>query len=298
MGGMDDAVLRVGVVGAGPWAQRVHAPGLRAHPGFRLTSVWARRPETAQALSDEHGAEPAEDFEGLLYAVDAVAFAVPPAVQGRLAPQAARAGKHLILEKPLAADVDTAQAVVDAVDDAGVTALMMLTRRFAPEVREWITELDQVGGWTGGSGRWLAGGLLGGDYAASAWRQEEGTLLDVGPHAIDLLDAALGGIEVVRGAHRDGEDLWHLMLGHAGGATSTLAMSLRIPVQPAVVEFAVYGENGHRQLVGRRTAAHECYALLLDEFLDSVRNRRTAHTCDARRGLHLQRVLAEIQRSL
>ena len=284
--------LRIGVVGAGPWANRVHAPGLDAHPGTHLTAVWARRKEAAEAVAEPYGAEVVDGFDELLSKVDAVAFAVPPAVQAELAPQAAEEGKHLILEKPLAADLAGAQAVVDAAEKSGVAGLMMLTRRFAPEVRAWLAGLDGV---RGGIGRWLAGALLSGDYAASEWRQKEGALIDAGPHAIDLLDAALGRIEAVHYARLDPDDLWTVVLGHAGGATSTLTLSLRVPVQPALVEFSVYGDRGHTQLSGRRTAAHECYAVLLDEFLELVRGGRTEHPCDLRRGLHLQQVLADVQ---
>ncbi|GAA2817831.1 Gfo/Idh/MocA family oxidoreductase [Saccharopolyspora taberi] len=270
----------------------MHAPGLDAHPGTRLAAVWARRRDAAEALAEPYGAEVAGGFDELLSDVDAVAFAVPPAVQAELAPKAARAGKHLIMEKPLAADLARAQAVVDAAEESGVAGLLMLTRRFAPEVRAWLAGLDGV---RGGIGRWLAGALLAGDYAASEWRQKEGALIDAGPHAIDLLDAALGQIERVHYARLDPDDLWTVVFGHAGGATSTLTVSLRVPVQPALVEFSVYGENGHTQLAGRRTAAHECYSVLLDEFLELIRDGRTEHPCDLRRGLHIQRILAEVQ---
>ncbi|GAA0541767.1 Gfo/Idh/MocA family oxidoreductase [Saccharopolyspora spinosporotrichia] len=285
--------LRVGVVGAGPWAGRVHAPGLEAHPGTRLAAVWSRRREAAEELAGSRDVLVATGFDELLASVDAVAFAVPPDVQAKLAPVAARAGKHLILEKPLATDLAGAQAVADAAQESGVAAVMMLTRRFAPEVRSWLAGLDGV---RGGAGRWLAGALLSGDYAASRWRQEEGALVDAGPHAIDLLDAALGRIEQVHYASRDAaNDLWHVVFGHEGGATSTLTLSLRVPVQPALVDISVYGENGHTQLSGRRTAAQDCYAVLLDEFLELVREGKTEHVCDVRRGLHLQRVLADVQ---
>ncbi|KAA5835934.1 Gfo/Idh/MocA family oxidoreductase [Saccharopolyspora hirsuta] len=287
--------LRVGVIGAGPWAHRVHAPGLAAHRGTRLAAVWARRSEAAEALAEAHGAEAVGSFEELLDSVDAVAFAVPPAVQAELAPRAARAGKHLVLEKPLADDPAGAEAIVEAVTGAGVAALMMLTRRFDPEVQRWLAGLPELGTLQGATGRWLAGGLLAGDYAASAWRQQDdGALIDAGPHAIDLLDAALGDIEEVHFADRGADGLWQLVFGHEGGTTSTLALSLRMPVQPSLVDFAVYGEHGCAPLTGRRTAARECYAQLLDNLLVMIREKRVDHPCGVHRGLHLQRVLADV----
>ena len=84
MAGMGDAV-RVGIVGAGPWARRVHGPGLFDHEGTRLAAVWARRPDAAKELAEPYGADVVDGFEQLLESVDAVAFAVPPAVQAELA---------------------------------------------------------------------------------------------------------------------------------------------------------------------------------------------------------------------
>lgn len=144
-----------------------------------------------------------------------------------------------------------------------------------------------------------AGGLLAGDYAGSEWRQQqEGALIDAGPHAIDLLDVALGEIEQVHYAHRSRDDLWQLVFGHAGGATSTLTLSLRMPVQPSVVDFAVYGEHGHAPLAGRRTAARDCYARMLDDLLTMIREERSEHPCDVHRGLHLQQILADAQQAI
>ncbi|GAA0606384.1 Gfo/Idh/MocA family oxidoreductase [Kutzneria viridogrisea] len=290
--------LRVGLIGAGPWAHAVHAPGLTDHPGTLLTSVWARRPEAAKELADQHGVAVAASPEALLDEVDAVAFAVPPSVQAQYAVQAAKAGKHLLLEKPLGGDVDQARRVAEAVGEAGVAALVMLTLHFAPETTDWLAELDRLGGWAGGSAKWLSGALLGGPYSGSSWRHEQGALADIGPHALDLLDSALGRITEVIGAHHGGSDLWHLLLAHETGATSTASLSLRLPMRPTVVEFTVYGEHGHRALGGKNTPAQECYTALLDDFVAMVHSGVRKHACDAQRGLHLQLVLDQALRKI
>ena len=295
--------LRVGLIGAGPWARRVHAPGLADHPGIRLTSVWSRRADAARDLAHAHGAQPAADLGELIGNVDAVSFAVPPSVQAELAGQAVAARRHVILEKPLASTVDEAERLAGAIADAGVVGLVVLTRRFAPETASWLDEVDRVGGWSGGSARWLSGALLGDTYGGSAWRQAEGALADIGPHVLDLLDAALGPItEVLAASHRPEHDLWHVLLGHADGATSTAALALRIPLGPVLgptaVEFAVYGEHGMRTLPGRATPALDCYTCLLDDFVAMVDCGKTDHACDAQRGLHLQRVMDAIQRKI
>lgn len=286
--------LRVGLVGAGPWARRVHAPAIADHPGTRLSAVWARRRAAAEEVAGPHGAQVVDSPDELLTGdlVDAVAFAVPPDVQAELAIRAAQAGRHLILEKPVAATLADARRLADAVEQAGVASLVVLTRRFAPETRAWLEELRRLEGWTGGSARWLSGALLGGDYSASEWRHRDGgALLDVGPHAVDLLDTALGPITEVLAAHRSPRDLWHLVLGHFGGAVSTVVLSGRLPVRPTIVEFSVYGEHGYRSLSGRDTPPLECFTNLLDDFVAMVVSGTTTHPCDVRRGLHLQWVL-------
>ncbi|GDY30716.1 Gfo/Idh/MocA family protein [Gandjariella thermophila] len=289
--------LRVGLVGAGPWARTVHAPSIADHPGTRLAAVWARRRSAAEELAGAHGAEVADDLDELVSTVDAVAFAVPPDVQAELATEAAAAGRHVLLEKPIAATVDGAVRLAGTVADRGVASLVGLVRRFAPETQRWLEELARLGSWVGGGARWLNGALLDGPYSASPWRRRHGALVDVGPHALDLLDAALGEITEVLAAHRSPEDLWHLVLGHAGGATSTVTLSLRLPLRPPVAELFVYGEHGHRALGGWNTPPRECFTALLDDFVAMVASGTTTHPCDVRRGLHLQHLLHAARRA-
>ena len=284
--------LRVGLVGAGPWGRDVHAPGLVAHPGTELTAVWTRRPEAAQELARRHGATAAATFEELLSEVDAVAFAVPPAVQEDLAVRAARAGRHLIVEKPIASTVDGALRLADAVREADVVALVMLTLRYAPETVAWLERVRATGGWSGAGARWLSGAFLGERYGGSPWRQAAGALLDVGPHVIDLLDAALGPVSDVVAARGAETGLWQLMLAHEGGAISTATVSASLPVDPTVVELHVYGEHGVLPLAARQTPRTECYRAMLDDVVELVRTGRREHPCDLRRGLHLQRVIS------
>jgi predicted dehydrogenase len=253
--------------------------------------VYSRRAGAAAELAEQHGAQVAADPAELIAQVDAVAFAVPPAVQAKFALLAAKAGKHLILEKPIAGNADEARRLADAVADAGVASLVMLTRRFAPETIEWLASARQRGDWIGGDARWYAGALLAGQYAGSAWRQEQGALMDVGPHVLDLLDAALGRITDVLAAHRSPADLWHLVLAHESGATSTTSMSLRLPINPPVVETSIYGEHGLLMLTGRNSSSASCFAALLDDLLTMIATGITQHACDVRRGAHLQRII-------
>lgn len=290
--------LRVGLVGGGPWAWRVHGPALAAHPDVELAAVWTRRPDAARELAAEFGGHPYADVDALFADVDAVAFAVPPQVQGGLAVRAAAAGCHLICEKPLAGSVEDAEAVVAAVDRAGVHSSIMLTLRHDPAVRSWLAGLSsaQPGVDTLGSARWLSGSMLGGPYAGSSWRAEWGALLDIGPHVIDLLDAALGPVTAIGWAHREDPDLWRFGLTHDGGAHSTVTLSLRLPVDPSEIEFTVFGATGRHRLAQRPVDAPACFTRLLDELVAAVRACGPAPVLDADRGLHLQRIVEAVRR--
>lgn len=302
--------MRIGLAGAGPWARQTHAPALAAHPAVDFAGVWAR----GRGNADAFGVRVFDQFGDLLEHVDAVAFAVPPRVQAELAVVAARAGRHLILEKPLADSVERATQVAEAVAAARVTSVMVLTRRFAPETREFLRRARQ-GEWSGASAVWLSGALLGGAYATSQWRRELGALSDIGPHLIDLVEAALGPVVGVRSAHVEaGTGTWTVGLRHARpgalGTTdlhpaelasaheelaSTLTMSQYTPVTPTLTRLTLHGRSGVAELEGRATGPVDCYRVLLEEFLGAVA-AGAEHPCSARHGLHLLRVAEQARR--
>jgi predicted dehydrogenase len=268
---------------------------LAHHDRFELVGVWTRRPEAATEIAAANGAAPFTDVDELIDAADVVVLAVPPAVQPELAATAIKAGKHLVLEKPLADSVERAEQLAADVSAAGVASVMFLTFRFAAETRQWLADIEAAGPWAGGNARWLSGALLGGEFAGSAWRQDGGALLDVGPHVFDLLDAALGPIVDVRAATFQEPDLWHVIFDHDGGAASAATLSMRLPIEPSVLEFDVFGDPGQRVLAARQTPAEDCLTVLLDELAAMIRSGATTHPCDVHRGAHLQRVIAEVQ---
>ena len=285
--------LRVGLIGAGPWASMVHAPLLSAG-STQLVGVWARRPDAAHELARQHGAAAYDRFEALLDDVEAVAFAVPPQVQAELAPVAARAGKALLLEKPLAADLPAAQRFTDEVTAAGVVTQLLLTWRYAAAVRDFLAAVPALGP-NSGRGCFLGPGLLGGPFA-TPWRLAEGGLLDLGPHVVDLLDAALGTVVGVR-AHR-GVDGWvGLLLEHDTGAVSEASLSGRVGVDVTVAGEQVYGAEGALAVDCTAAVDVQAFRTAREEFVTAVRSG-IPHSLDVRRGLHLQQVLHQAQQSL
>src|SRR3954471_12939570 len=107
--------MRFGVVGTGFWAREIHATSLAEHPDAELVGVWGRDLTKAKALGAQFDVQGYDDLDALLAQVDAVSFSLPPDVQVPLAIRAAEAGKHLLLEKPIALTVEDADRLVAAV---------------------------------------------------------------------------------------------------------------------------------------------------------------------------------------
>jgi predicted dehydrogenase len=288
---------RFGLVGTGYWAREVHARGVVGHPDADLVAVWGRDADKAADLAGEHDAEGFTDFDAMLESVDALAFAVPPDVQAPLAVRAARAGKHLLLEKPVALDAATADEVASAVVSAGVASVVFFTERFVPERERWLQGLAALG-CLGGRADWLAS-LRTPDnpFAGSPWRQESGALWDVGPHALSVLVPVLGPVTAVAGA-RGQEDLVHLVLTHESGATSTAHLSLTMPPDATRSGLSFYDTTGWHERPDVESDPVEVHTGAVGELLEMVRDGRTEHRCDAAFGAEVVRVLGQAQQLL
>ena len=288
-------MIRVGLVGAGPWAGMFTAPLLTASPDLSLAAVWARRPEAAAQLARDHGGSPADSFEDLLDRCDAVAFNVPPDVQASFAVRAAAAGKHLLLEKPLAFTVADAEAVADAADAAGVATHLMLTYRFTDPVRAFLEEVSRSRIAYFRSA-WIGGGALGGPFA-TPWRREPGAVLfDLGPHTFDLAELAAGPIRELRAAEAGG--VLSVSTLHESGAVGQIAISATTPDVDGRLEADAVTDAGRTTLAD--PSPHDPAALLraiADSFVGAV-NGDAADAPDVHTGVHLQRLIAAVEESL
>jgi predicted dehydrogenase len=290
-------MLRIGVLGTGYWAGKTHAAAIAAHPNAELVGVWGRDPGKAAAVAGRHGARAFADLDDLLDAVDAVSVAVPPDVQAELAVRAAGAGRHLLLDKPLALSLDGARRVADAAAAAGVASLVFFTARFFPEVAAWLDGLRRTGDWQGGHGAWLASiDEPGNPYRDSAWRRAHGALWDVGPHALGLILPALGAVERVTAAGGPGDTV-HLALGHRGGGSSTLSLSLTVPPAAATMALEVYGPSGRSAMPRGDASAVAAFGEAIGQLARSVATG-TPHPCDVGFGRDVVAVLDATQRSL
>ncbi|MEU6776764.1 Gfo/Idh/MocA family oxidoreductase [Streptomyces sp. NPDC046759] len=290
--------MRIGLLGTGPWARAAYAPALAGHPGAQFAGVWGRRPGAATQLAEQYGVPAYGDVDALLADVDAVAVALPPSVQAELAVRAARAGRHLLLDKPLAVSVAEGRAVVDAVERAGVASVVFFTARFQKEPDAWIEEQAAVAGWFTARAQWL-GAVFTSDspFAASPWRREKGALWDVGPHALSVLLPVLGDVRQVVAAAHGPADTVHLVLDHATGASSTLTLSLTAPPAAAGADVELRGEAGVASMPGSSEGAIPALTRATDALLAAARRGRP-HACDAAFGLRVTEILATAEARL
>ncbi|GAB2757907.1 Gfo/Idh/MocA family protein [Streptomyces bullii] len=290
--------MRIGLLGTGPWARAAHAPALSLHEELDFAGVWGRRPDAARDLAARHGVRAYDDVDALLSDVDAVAVALPPDVQAGLAARAARAGCHLLLDKPLAPTVEQGRSVVEAVRESAVASVVFFTARFQPEPEAWIAEQAAVRGWFTARAQWL-GAVFTGDspFAASPWRREKGALWDVGPHALSVLLPVLGDARRVTAAAHGPGDTVHLVLDHVGGASSTLTLSLTAPPAAAGAAVELRGEAGVAVLPDSSEGAVPALVRAAGALLTAARTGRP-HPCDAAFALRVTEILATAEAAL
>lgn len=287
---------RFGLCGTAFWAENVHLPGLAACAGLTLAGVWGRTPDRTEALAAQAGIRAYDSFDAMLDDVDAVSFAVPPAVQADLAPRAIARGRHVLMEKPLGPDIDSALSILRALARHDVAGLCFLTRMFVPEMADFVARARALSAqW--GEAAFRSGALLAGPYAGSAWRQaEHGALWDAAPHGFSVLVSVLGPVDRVS-ARLDGDGTYSFACRHRDGGTSTFDLNLR-DAGVTLAERYRFGNGTAVDLPGlaydRKATLARAAALLVQEITgprDEARSRLML-------GLHLVCVAAAAQHSL
>lgn len=203
------------VIGCGSTAHRRHLPAWAALPGARLTAVVSRDARRREEAAARYGAARTYgDWHDVLDDPDvaAVDICVPHALHAEIAVAAARAGRHVLCEKPLATHLRAAEEMAAAARDSGVVLMPFLNMRLGGAARRAV---DLVRG--GAVGRpLLIRGVMGhgGPDATDPARRwfltaeaGGGAILDLGPHLFDLV-ACLAGQPASRlraTLRRDGE---------------------------------------------------------------------------------------------
>ena len=207
----ESAGLRVGVVGCGYWGSK-HVRALRSLDAVGTVCMIDPSQERVDSLRRSFpGLDSYAYLSQALDAIDAVVIATPPSTHKPLALEAIAAGKHVMVEKPLATSAADAREMVDAAKEQGV--VLMVGHTFEYHSAVWsLREMVQSG---------ALGDLYYLDTARlnlGLYQHDVNVLLDLAPHDISILNYVLGAQPVSvecwasRHAHRRLEDIAYLRL--------------------------------------------------------------------------------------
>jgi predicted dehydrogenase len=272
--------LRVGLLGCGGIGAR-HAGAVKAlGERMALVGCCGRDLDRTRAFAVEHGGIAYVDLDTMIDAgIDLLIATLPPYNRHGEIEHAAQRGVHLLVEKPIALDMDSATRMVDVVEASGVVAAIGFMYRFGDAVRRWRS-LD-----TGPVGLYV-GGYYCNALHAHWWRKRAlsgGQILEQAIHQVDLIRHLVGEPDRVFARyanlfHRDVpdydvEDVSAMIFGwDDGGLASLSASNIAIP-GVWHKEWAVMAER----MTGRFTSWNEA---VLTQTAGEVRNETIAGDTD------------------
>ena len=249
--------LRWGVIGAGGIADRRTIPVMMLANNAELIAVMEINMELAEKSRAKWGCKRAYDSEAALLAdpeIDAVYIASPVVLHAKQAMMAADAGKHILIEKPLAMTSEEGQKVVDYCESKGVKIAAGLMMRFGA----YVMAMKQA----------IADGKIGRPVSGFSqftcwypdmpgnWRQSKkngggGAMMDMGVHCIDLIRYVTGqNVRQVAAMHDtltfhyDVEDSSTLIMRLENGALATVQSNFNIPDEASLWRLEFFGTRG------------------------------------------------------
>lgn len=248
--------FRWGLIGCGDVARRRVARAIQEQPESELVAACRRNITALRSFCADYGiAQAYTDVDELIAddRLNAIYIATPVACHHEQAVKAARAGKHVLLEKPMALDVSECDAILSACVDGGVTLGVAYYRRFYPVIAR-MKEL-------------LADGAIGTPLSVRAatatrtltpdfegyWRVDPaqsggGPLMDLGSHRLDLFNAFFGApveahaLCATRCGDYATEDCASALFRFEGGVHGTLECFFGAGLDPD--EFSILGTKG------------------------------------------------------
>jgi predicted dehydrogenase len=198
--------VRIAIIGAGAVSDYHHVPGIRLDPRTRLVAACdASETLLAQRQNDWQLDRLTTDYREICDdpEVDAVIVATPNFTHREIALAAARAGKHIMCEKPLGLSASEVRAMYRAARDAGVVHMTAFTYRFAPSMR-YLKHLVSNGA-LGTPRHFRSQRFLDWPETSWGWRQYKklagaGDLFDMTIHRIDFGMDLLGPLARLSGA--------------------------------------------------------------------------------------------------
>ena len=128
-------MLNVGVIGVGNMGKH-HARVYSEIKGCRLAAVSDTDEARGKKIAEQHGCKYFRDYRAMLGKVDAVSIAVPTAFHKAVALECIRAGKHVLIEKPIADTVESAREIIEAARKNKVKIAVGHVERFNPGVQK------------------------------------------------------------------------------------------------------------------------------------------------------------------
>lgn len=257
-------MVNIGLLGCGRISKR-HADllGSNVIPGARLVAVCDRQSERAEAYATQFGIRAYENLEAFLAhpGMHAVAVLTPSGMHAEHAIAVARAGKHVIVEKPMALLLDDADAMIRACDAAGVRLFVVKQNRFNLPVVKLRQALD-----SGRFGKLVLGTVrvrwarsqsyYDGDNWRGTWRYDGGVLANQASHHVDLLEWCMGDVESVHArattalARIEAEDTAVATLKFRNGALGIIEATTAARPKDMEGSLSVLGEMGAVEIAG------------------------------------------------
>lgn len=220
------------------WWSDVLADAIQRSGNLKIRSCFSRSPDKRAAFAKKYGCDAAPSYEALLAdpAIDAIVNTTPNSAHLDTTRQAAAAGKHVFLDKPIANTLAEGRAITQACRDAGVVLALGYQRRRESQFR-WIRQQIDAGvfGRIVNAEANISRDRLG-KIDLNSWRYQAagmpgGVMLQIGVHYVDVLEYLIGPVRSVS-AHcaqlvlpGDNPDVASLILEHECGALSTLNAS-------------------------------------------------------------------------
>ena len=254
-------MIRAALIGCGRVAPR-HAESLAALPETTLVAVADVVESRAQHFAAKYGAVPYLDWRAVLDRkdVDAVHITTPSGMHADMAVAALAAGKHVIVEKPVALSLADCDRMIAAERASGRKLCVMLQNRFNQPMQELKALVDsgRLGRLHLGAAtvRWYRPQEYYNDGWHGTWAMDGGALMNQSVHHIDALQWLMGEPESVFAQtatriHRmEAEDVGVAVVRFAGGALATIEGSTLTWPQNLEGSVALFGDKGSVKVGG------------------------------------------------
>ncbi len=227
--------MNVACLGMGWWSD-VLADAIQRSGKLRIVACYSRSGDKREAFSKKYGCKAASSYEEILNdpKIEALINTTPNSVHLETTLAAAKAGKHVFLDKPIANTISDARALTQACRKAKVVLALGYQRRRESQFR-WIKERIEDFGKLVNAEANISRDRLG-KIDLNSWRYTAqgmpgGVMLQIGIHYSDVLEYLLGPVRAASGRFvrlvlpGDNPDVASLVLEHENGALSTLNAS-------------------------------------------------------------------------